>query len=194
LIGGTSHVGKSTLARVLAARRGWSCRSTDTLARHPGRPWRTPPEQMPPHVSDHYRTLAPESLLADVLRHHRDTVWPLAERLIVSHTTEPQAGCLVLEGSALLPELVGGLRGRTVAALWLTAGDDLITRRIHGSSGYATKTESERELIDKFATRSRLFNRHVVLEVSRWGLLRVDAGEGPDELAEACLSALRDRS
>jgi 2-phosphoglycerate kinase len=39
LIGGSSHVGKSTLGQSLAAKLGWSYCSTDKLARHPGRPW-----------------------------------------------------------------------------------------------------------------------------------------------------------
>lgn len=37
LIGGSSHVGKSTLAQYQAAKLGWNYRSTDKLARHPGR-------------------------------------------------------------------------------------------------------------------------------------------------------------
>ncbi len=39
LIGGSSHAGKSTLGQAIAAKLGWSYRSTDKLARHPGRPW-----------------------------------------------------------------------------------------------------------------------------------------------------------
>ena len=39
LIGGSSHTGKSTAAREIAGRLGWSHLSTDSLARHPGRPW-----------------------------------------------------------------------------------------------------------------------------------------------------------
>lgn len=36
LIGGTSNVGKSTVAQVVAERLGFECLSTDGLARHPG--------------------------------------------------------------------------------------------------------------------------------------------------------------
>ncbi|MEL7245323.1 MAG: 2-phosphoglycerate kinase, partial [Cyanobacteria bacterium J06573_2] len=39
LIGGSSHVGKSTLAQSLANKLNWNYISTDKLARHPGRPW-----------------------------------------------------------------------------------------------------------------------------------------------------------
>ena len=47
LIGGTSHVGKSTLAQLLALKLGWNYRSTDKLARHPGRPWQPKAEDIP---------------------------------------------------------------------------------------------------------------------------------------------------
>ena len=50
LIGGTSHVGKSTVARALATSLGFRHVSTDRLARHPGRPWTT----TRPHVREHY--------------------------------------------------------------------------------------------------------------------------------------------
>lgn len=39
LIAGTSHVGKSTLAGLLSERLRCEAISTDSLARHPGRPW-----------------------------------------------------------------------------------------------------------------------------------------------------------
>ncbi|MEK1850498.1 MAG: hypothetical protein AAAC48_01095 [Phyllobacterium sp.] len=39
LIGGSSNVGKSTVADALAEKLGRCCVSTDSLAKHPGRPW-----------------------------------------------------------------------------------------------------------------------------------------------------------
>ena len=47
LIGGTSHVGKSTASELLAGTLGWAHVSTDSLARHPGRPWKPAPEKVP---------------------------------------------------------------------------------------------------------------------------------------------------
>jgi 2-phosphoglycerate kinase len=38
LIGGTSNVGKSTVAQAVAKKLGFEVLSTDKLARHPGRP------------------------------------------------------------------------------------------------------------------------------------------------------------
>ncbi len=45
LIAGSSHVGKSTFAARLTKALGWSLISTDSLARHPGRPAYRPPRR-----------------------------------------------------------------------------------------------------------------------------------------------------
>ena len=106
LIGGSSHVGKSALARSLADTLGWRLISTDELARHPGRPWRSSPERVPDHVAEHYLTLPVDELIADVLQHYRVNVWPTVETLIRPATTEASSDRLILEGSALWPEFV----------------------------------------------------------------------------------------
>ena len=103
LIGGTSHVGKSTLAESLAARLGWTRISTDSLARHPGRPWKPKGEEVPDHVAEHYLSLSVDELLEDVLRHYRAVVWPKVEAIVASRLNDSCETGLVLEGSALWP-------------------------------------------------------------------------------------------
>jgi cytidylate kinase len=51
LIGGSSHLGKTTLAQSLASYLGWNYCSTDKLARHPGRPWQVNSKEIPQHVA-----------------------------------------------------------------------------------------------------------------------------------------------
>jgi len=93
LIGGSSHTGKSTMAEALATRLGWPMRSTDYLARHPGRPWSRPSSKVPPHVTEYYRTSDMDFLLADVLRHYRETIWPKVVEIInpylLAHSQNP---------------------------------------------------------------------------------------------------------
>ena len=67
LIGGTSHVGKSTVGRRLAEDLGWNYLSTDQLARHPGRPWRADGGQIPDDVAEHYSSLSVSDLVDTVL-------------------------------------------------------------------------------------------------------------------------------
>jgi 2-phosphoglycerate kinase len=190
LIGGTSHVGKSTTARVLAARLGWRCISTDSLARHPGRPWRTPPDQVPAHVAAHFGTLTQDELMASVLAHYRANVRPIIERLV----SEALAGePLVLEGSALLPDIVGPLISPEIRAVWLTAPPELIDARIRCESAFETCGAASRRLIEAFAERSKRYDTEIIAEVRRLGLpvVAVTFGTATDAAVDAVLAALR---
>lgn len=193
LIGGTSHTGKSTLANALAAQLGWIARSTDFLARHPGRPWKMPPQVVPPHVVEHYRSLPVPDLIADVLRHYRQNVWPQIESMVRAHATDLSSDHLILEGSAVLPERVATLSYENVAAIWLIASHELLARRIYAESQYTKKSPAEQELIDKFIQRTWAYNDLMREEVQRLGFacLVEDAKTSPEDLLAACRSFLR---
>ena len=128
---------------------GWggNVLSTDSLARHPGRPWKPAPEKVPDHVAEHYLSLSVDELLEDVLRHYRVIVWPKAEEIVASHSHDTSGAGVVLEGSALWPEFVTDLSLDRVAALWLTASDDVLRRRIHAGSMYDSKSPRERLMV-----------------------------------------------
>ena len=168
LISGTSHVGKSTLAQHLNETLGWPVIATDQLARHPGRPWKTPPETVPEPVAEHYLSLSADELLADVLRHYRG-LWPTINRL-----TEHRETNLVIEGSALWPDLVVPVLSDNVTALWLTASDDFLKRRIHQASDYVKAVGEPKEMIRKFTERTLLYNQQMMEVLHRLGLLSVN--------------------
>ena len=92
LIGGASHVGKSTLAQSFASHLRWNYFSTDKLARHPGRPWQEKSKPIPKHVADHYQLLSADELIEDVLDHYRKNVWPLIDDIVTFHATD---GCII---------------------------------------------------------------------------------------------------
>ena len=140
LIGGTSHVGKSAVSESLAARLGWAHVSTDSLARHPGRPWKPAPEKVPVHVAEHYLSLSVDELIEDVLRHYRVNVWPKVEEIVASHSNDTATTGIVLEGSALWPEFATSLDLDRTAAVWLTASEEVLSQRIHDGSGYRSKS------------------------------------------------------
>ena len=191
LIGGSSHVGKSTLARSLAETWGWRLLSTDTMARHPGRPWRSPPQRVPDPVSEHYLNLSVGELFTDVLHHYRSNVWPKVQALIRSAATGPSSDRLILEGSALWPEFVATLNFDGVAAVWLTAREGTFRQRIHRESLYHSRSGVERMMVDRFLDRTLAYNRRMIQVVDRHGLLRIDVEErGAEELADRCLAAL----
>ncbi|PVE55446.1 hypothetical protein EYC79_16220 [Agrobacterium cavarae] len=183
LIGGSSHAGKSTLGEVVANYLGCRCISTDSLAKHPGRPWRDPPELPPPHVVEHYRDLALDQMMQSVLAHYRSMWSPLVLPLIESGER------LVLEGSALLPELVSQLDIQHVRAIWLVAAEGVLERRITAESDYESRDPDARFLIDKFAQRAVAFNRFVGEEASRLSLQKIEVGRETlvNELLQLCL-------
>ena len=173
LIGGTSHTGKTTLARRLAERPGWTHGSTDMLARHPGRPWSVGDRPVPPHVAEHYGSLGTEALMASVLAHY-ETVWPLAEALIRRHAEDAAEPRLVLEGSALWPSWAAlGVGG--VAAVWLVADPALLRDRIRAESRHDQADAAGRRLIEAFIGRTLAFDQRLRAELDRLGLPRLDA-------------------
>lgn len=192
LIGGTSHVGKSTLAHSIALKLGWRHISTDKLARHPGRPWRMKPKTVPEHVAEHYLSLSVDELITDVLLHYKNNVWPMIESLVVSHSTDLSTDCLVMEGSALWPELVVSLKLDNISAIWLTANNDLLEKRIYNESQYKEKTLREKAMIDKFLKRTLVYNERMMDAVNRIGLLSLDLemSSSPEELSDMCLELL----
>lgn len=191
LIGGTSHAGKSTTARAVAARLGAETISTDSLARHPGRPWPTPTWAVPEHVAEHYRTLAPDALIDSVLAHY-GRMWPMVRELIEARAAAAEAPPLVLEGSALWPALVAELGLPTVRAVWLTADDAVFDARIRRESRMDAATPAGRQLIESFAARTRLYNAQMLTHVRRLGLplVAVSAAMSPDDVTDAVLAAL----
>ena len=192
LIGGTSHVGKSTLAEALAAKLGASHISTDSLGRHPGRPWMQGSRPVPEHVADHYSSLSVEELLANVLRHYKENIWPTVEKIMISNNKDPLRGFLIIEGSALWPDFVVTSSLDDFSAIWLTAGDQFIQDRIYNESHYAGKPAPAKNLTDKFLQRSLLYNERMMELIKRLELSCLDVEKAGDiaQLGDKCLGQL----
>ncbi len=194
LIGGSSHAGKSTLGLSLAAKLGWSYRSTDKLARHPGRPWvDANGKAIPEHVAEHYRNMSLDALFLEVLSHYKKNVLPQVEVIIHSHASDLSKECLILEGSALWPEFVVNLVGSNgVKAIWLTASDQLFRDRIKRESNFCNVCEDERHLIEKFLDRTLFYNKRMREEVERFGFICIDVESVSmaDELSKKCMELM----
>ncbi|GAA4180446.1 hypothetical protein GCM10022252_03310 [Streptosporangium oxazolinicum] len=178
LIGGTSNVGKSTVAQAVAEKLGFEWLSTDGLARHPGRPWRVPEREVPAHVVKHYGSLTVDELITSVLGHY-ERLWPRVEELITTRAAEGGVRTgLVLEGSALLPVRVARLGVPRTAAVWLTADEAVIRARVHAAGHYEAAGDEERHLVDKFLARTKRYQTLMIDVIDRLGLDRIDAGDG----------------
>ena len=182
LIGGTSHSGKSTLAKNLSSKLGLDYLSTDSLARHPGRPWKERLALIPDHVRKHYSLLSADELLSDVLIHYKK-VWPMIYTILESN--EINGKMMVLEGSALWPTTVNEYH---LHGVWLTASHDFLQHRIYSSSDYQHKTMDEQRLIDKFLERTLRYNELMMKEIEKCKLpyLNVENFSTLDELTNQC--------
>lgn len=176
LVGGTSHVGKSSLAARLAATRGWDLRSTDHFARHPGRPWRDDRSQLPADVIGHYSSEPVAELVHAVLRHYRGNVWPIVDAVVRSHLNNPFDPGLVLEGSAILPDMVSAAGFQGCSAVWLTASNELIRDRILESSQFSSRSDNDKKLIEAFVRRALDFNQIIIESAGRLDQRCLDVG------------------
>ncbi|MGV2169336.1 hypothetical protein ACQZ40_23520 [Agrobacterium sp. 16-172Ci] len=147
LIGGTSHVGKSTLAGLLSERLRCEAISTDSLARHPGRPW----PGIPAPVEEYYTRLSAETIHWFLKIHHQN-IWPLIRTMIDSRsgTGTPT----IFEGAALRPEFISPLLGGEVAGVFLHAGNDFLLERMRSHARYEDAAAEKRRIIDAFIERS----------------------------------------
>ena len=192
LIGGTSNIGKSTVAEAIATRLDWGVRSTDKMARYPGRPWPTPTWEVPPHVVDHYRTLSDVELIEGQLAHYQN-MWPLVDALLREHASNPATERLVLEGSGIWPDDVLTLHLENVAAVWLSGSPEMIEARILAESDYAAANPEGRLLIERFVARSQGYDRAMREAVRRLDLplIEVTPDTTVDWLASECLERMQ---
>jgi 2-phosphoglycerate kinase len=191
LIGGSSNTGKSTIAKLMAKELGWSFLSTDSLARHPGRPWQVSYEDIPKHVVEHYSTLSADDLFKDVLRHYQG-VWVNVKEIISLVGTDKSQSCLIIEGSALWPEFVVDLEAVHTKSIWLTTTNDIFQDRIYRESNLKAKSAPEKYLIEKFLARTILYNKKMMTAITRLGLMSITVDDtiSSDKFSEICLKKL----
>lgn len=186
LIGGTSHSGKTTVARAMSANYGCDLHSSDRLAKHPGRPWvSSKGTPVPPHVEEHYSSLNVDELLADVLNHYEINVIPQVRDLVHRYGSGLEGRCAVIEGSALWPEFVEDLARRpSVEATWLVASDQLLQQRIYSESNYANAGPRDKLLIDRFLQRTLAYSDTMTRALEELDLPSVTVdSESPADLA-----------
>ncbi|OOO26952.1 hypothetical protein BS627_08105 [Agrobacterium salinitolerans] len=147
LIAGTSHVGKSTLAGLLSDRLRCEATSTDSLARHPGRPW----PRVPVPVEEYYSQLSAETIHWFLKIHHQN-IWPSIRTMIDSRSGTGTPA--IFEGAALRPELISPLLGEEVAGVFLHAGNDFLLERMRSHARYQDAAAEKRRIIDAFIERS----------------------------------------
>ena len=192
LIGGTSHTGKSTLARALASKLKGKYLATDKLARHPGRPWKNEKSlTIKPHVLEHYRSLSAPELISDVMIHYHHNVLPQVRNLVENHNYN---NYLIIEGSALYPSLVKDIiSNEKVRGVWLVGSYSLLKNRIFANSNFYNASKEERYLIYKFLQRTWLYNRAMLNDLTSLGLewIQVNCNITTEKLIDRTLWELK---
>lgn len=145
-IAGSSHAGKSTLARRLRDAVHGKLISTDDLGRHPGRPWPT----VRPQVAEYYARLSDDTIHW-FLKVHHENMWPQ----IVQTMRPPHqlARPIVLEGAALRPEYIAAFN-KDFLMFFLYADGSFLRARMEQESRIKEVDLSTAAIFEKFIERS----------------------------------------
>ena len=137
-----------------------------------------------------YQLLSADELIEDVIHHYRENVWQSIEDIVTSHANDLSSANMIIEGSALLPELVTNLNFDNISSIWLTASNMFLRERIYLASQYETKSPFEQMLVDKFWQRNCLLNDRIIAAVNRFRLVSLNTEEIStlDEQMNRCLS------
>lgn len=194
LIGGSPTSGKSTVAQAMAVQLGHSVIATDDLgaaARGVTGPAEAP-DLFAMRAQDHrayYISHPVETLLEHAQRSHR-ALWPAIESVIQDHATWSSPA--ILEGWALLPDLVARLDLSGVAAVWLEVPGSVLEARVRANTSLFAEASNPELMIRRFTQRSVEFGRWLRAETSvlQLPLVRLSGAETPEEASQALLHAL----
>ncbi|MDA1278468.1 MAG: hypothetical protein O3B95_00280 [Chloroflexi bacterium] len=194
LIGGPPMVGKSSVARVAAAKLGYGCTSTDdiglairTVTTAQTHPWSHAMDGI--DYREYYIARSVEQLLADAMGMHEE-MWPGIEAGIRAHST--WSFPIVYEGWALWPErVVETVRElENVSAVWLTASDELMEARVRNARRFYAGASDEEMMISKFLPRNIEYNNRMLDTLERLGLSSIEIlrADSIETVVEKCFA------
>ena len=184
-VGGAPMLGKTTVARILACRLGYSSISTDDIGVAINAVLKT--ERQSIDYREYYITNTIEQLIRDTNAQHA-ALWPALQQLFQNH--EAWGRPVVIEGWALRPSYVHTLAG-DISGLFLVADEALIEKRVR-SSDFSQGASNVALMIERYCERSFWYDAYLREEVARLGLksLLISDGMLPEEIAEVSLKLL----
>jgi 2-phosphoglycerate kinase len=194
LIGGAPFAGKTTLAKRLAAQRGYALVAIDDLstavravttpqshpALHPMAGW---------DYRAYYLAHAPPALIEHSQREHQ-ALWPAIVAVIDAH--HHWAGPVILEGWQLDPARVASVAHPQLRACWLLVDEAVLEARLRADTAFYQGCADVERLIRHYLTRSRWVNdrvRHATGHEAGM-VLEVGPGETVDALVTRCVQRL----
>ena len=184
-LGGAPMLGKTTAARILACRLGYSSISTDDIGVAIGAV--TNRDRPEIDYREYYIVNSLEELIKDINAGH-ELKWPATRAVIQRHEVWDYP--LVIEGYALRPSYVHSLTG-DVSGVFLLADEALIEKRVR-SNDFSKGASNVELMIERYCARSLWYNAMLREEVERLGLKALDISDRmrPEEIVDECQSLL----
>lgn len=196
-IGGGSGAGKSTIARRIAARHGFSVYGTDDAMADHAR--RTTAGDAPllhafmaMSLDERWLERRPDTMLATFPWFAGEAFDRIVDDLL---RLPPEPG-IVVEGFRLLPRLVAPLLSTPPRAVWLLPTPDfrraVFARRGGAAWGFLARTSDPRRALGTLLERDRRFTDGLRRETTRLDLpaIEVDSAMTEDDLARRVAGAL----
>jgi len=134
-----------------------------------------PRKPVKPHVAAHYRELDVPELIADVLRHYEQNIWPQVVRQVDSN--DPPT---MVEGSANCP----GFSRPTSACtcVFVTVDPEVMRQRMWRESGHGHLEPDGQLLVEKFYARAIAFQERMaaVARQENWTCVDVSHADPED--------------
>jgi ADP-ribose pyrophosphatase YjhB (NUDIX family) len=181
-LGGAPMLGKTTAARILACRLGYSSISTDDIGVAIGAVTKRDRPEI--DYREYYIVNSLEELIQDINAGH-ERKWPAIRAVIQRHEVWDYP--LVIEGYALRPSCVHSLAG-DVSGVFLLADKALIEKRVR-SSDFSEGASNVELMIERYCERSYWYNAMLREQVAQLGLkaLEISDGMSPEEIVDECL-------
>ena len=196
-IGGGSGASKSTIARRIAAERGWHLYASDDLMADHAR--RSTPEDSPflhkfmaMDMDERWVNRSPETMLETFHWFRGEGFGLIVEDLL----RLPDAPGVLVEGFRLLPSLVRPLLAASGHAVWILPTPDFrqaVFDRRGPAWGFLGKTGDPQKALRNLLERDRMFTDRLRAETNRLGLtaIEVDTAMTEDDLARRVTDAFR---
>jgi 2-phosphoglycerate kinase len=194
IMGGAPFSGKTTLAKRLAAQRGYGLVAIDdvgTAVRAVTTP-RSHPALHPMAGWDYraYYLAHPPVTLIHHSRQEHDALWPAIAAVIHAHLQ--WAGPVILEGWQLDPDRVASLTHPQLRACWLLVDDAVLEARLRADMAFYQGASDVERLIQHYLARSRWANARVRRAAGHAASMVIHVGpeETVDALATRCVQRL----
>jgi 2-phosphoglycerate kinase len=197
LIGGAPFAGKTTLAKRLAAQRGYALVAIDDLGTAV-RALTTPQSHPALHLMAgwDYRAYYIGHTPATLIEHSRqehDALWPAIAAVIEAHLR--WAGPVILEGWQLDPAHVASVTHPQLRACWLLVNDAVLEGRLRADTAFYDGCTDGERFIRHYLARSRWANdrvRRAAVHAASM-VIHVRPEETVDALVTRCVQRLWSR-